>query len=81
MAQYGAVNLKVLALYRHESNTDAALRRAKTGTMGFILGSTVGAAAYFLRTQKLNPKPLGGAAAFMGTVMACGSLVRGWNLH
>ena len=24
---------------------------------------------------------MGGAAAFMGTIMMCGSLVKGWNLH
>jgi hypothetical protein len=69
------------ATYRHESTADAVVRRAKTGVIGFGIGSTVGAAAYFLRTQRFAPKPMGGAAAFMGTIMMCGSLVKGWNLH
>ena len=68
------------ALYRHESNTEAAFRRVKTGVIGFGCGATVGGAAYFLRTQRFG-KPAAGAAAFMGVVMSAGSLVRGWNLH
>lgn len=68
-------------MYRHESTTDAIIRRTKTGVIGFGIGGTVGAAAYFLRTQRFALKPMGGAAAFMGVIMGAGSLVRGWNLH
>jgi len=71
----------ILALYRRrETDGEAALRRAKVGTIGGIIGFTVGTAAYFLRTQRLGKGAIG-TGAFMGTIFGVGSLVKGWNTH
>ena len=62
---------------RVESPTERAVRRAKTFTIGFACGGTVGTAAYFLRMQRLG-KQGAASGAFLGLCLGVGSLIRNW---
>ena len=63
--------------YRQETESEAAMRRAKTGAAGFVTGVTVGSLGFFLRTMKVS-KGMGGAGLFMGFVLGGGSVMRSW---
>ena len=63
--------------YRRETDSEAMMRRAKTGAIGFVTGATVGSLGFFLRTMRVT-KGMGGAALFMGTILGGGSVMRSW---
>ena len=63
--------------YRRETESEAVMRRAKTGVAGFVTGATVGSLGFFLRTMRVS-KGMGGAGLFMGFVLGGGSGMRSW---
>ena len=62
-------------IYEDNSTSAVLMRKAKAGTLGFLMGSTIGAAAYTMHMRRITPKAIG-PGAFMGVIIAVGSMIR-----
>jgi hypothetical protein len=60
----------------HQERTVPISYRIRNGAVAFCMGGMIGTAAYVLRMGTRNPAGAASAGAFMGVMMAVGSVVR-----